>query len=68
MTLGCEENHADQIAYARAFNLSDDSLFAPIGINCHVCPRQACSQRAHQPVHVNLPLDTHKRGRTRYES
>jgi predicted transcriptional regulator len=43
-------------------------MFSPIGINCHLCPRQACSQRAHQPVFMELPLDTARRGNTRYES
>jgi predicted transcriptional regulator/DNA-binding XRE family transcriptional regulator len=68
VTVGCEVAHVDRIVYARSFNLEDPTLFSPIGINCHVCPRQACGQRAHQPVHVNLPLDAHRRGGTRYES
>ncbi|MBS0124952.1 helix-turn-helix domain-containing protein [Thetidibacter halocola] len=68
VAIGCELSHVEGVAYAKSFNLSDDSLYAPIGLNCHVCPRQACSQRAHQPLHVNLPIDAFRRGRTRYES
>ena len=45
-----------------------DAIFARIGINCHLCPRQACSQRAHQPLFVELPIDANRRGSTRYES
>ena len=68
LALGCELKHADRIGYAEAFNKTDQTLFSPIGINCHLCPRQACSQRAHQPLFLDLPIDTDRRGGTRYES
>ena len=68
VAIGCEISHAEQIGYAHSFNMADSALFSPIGINCHVCPRHACAQRAHQPLHMNLPIDTRRRGRTRYES
>lgn len=68
VTLGCERTHVDRIGYASFFNLDDDTLNARIGINCHVCPRQACAQRAHEPLLVNLPIDANRRGSTRYES
>lgn len=68
VSIGCESQHADQICYARPYNLHDTSMFTPIGINCHVCPRQACSQRAHQPLHMNLPINADRRGQTRWES
>ena len=68
VTVGCERSHADRIGYARPYKLDDPQLFSPIGINCHVCPRHNCSQRAHQPLYMNLPIDTNRRGQTRYES
>jgi predicted transcriptional regulator/transcriptional regulator with XRE-family HTH domain len=68
LALGCEIKHIKRIGYAAAFNLGDDRLFSPIGFNCHLCPRQACAQRAHQPVFMELPIDTNRRGNTRYES
>lgn len=68
VALGCEFRFVDQIGYASAFNLGSDHLFSPIGINCHLCPRQACSQRAHQPLFVELPISPDRRGNTRYES
>lgn len=68
ITMGCERSHASKIGYASAFRMEQPDLFAPIGINCHLCPRQACSQRAHQPLHISLPIDTNRRGSTRYES
>ena len=68
LALGCSLQHAEKIAYAASFNLSDPEIFGKIGINCHLCPRQACSQRAHQPLMMDLPIDTNRRGDTRYES
>ncbi|MDU8912378.1 short-chain fatty acyl-CoA regulator family protein [Aestuariicoccus sp. MJ-SS9] len=68
VAIGCERVHAERIGYAQRFNMDDPNLFSPIGINCQLCPRQACSQRAHQPLHMNLPIDAHRRGSTRYES
>ncbi|WP_282606308.1 short-chain fatty acyl-CoA regulator family protein [Pelagibius sp. Alg239-R121] len=68
VALGCEFQYADRIGYASSFNLRDQNLFNPIGINCYLCPRKACSQRAHQPFFVELPIDPNRRGNTRYES
>jgi XRE family transcriptional regulator, fatty acid utilization regulator len=68
ISLGCELQYAKKLGYAAGFNIDDERMFSRIGINCHVCPRQACSQRAHQPLFMDLPLDTNRRGKTRYES
>jgi XRE family transcriptional regulator, fatty acid utilization regulator len=68
VSLGCELKYARKLGYAAAYNADDERIFSRIGINCHVCPRQACSQRAHQPLFMDLPLDTNRRGNTRYES
>lgn len=68
IALGCELRHASRLGYSAPFNPKDDNLFSPIGISCHLCPRQACSQRAHQPLFIELPIDTKRRGKTRYES
>lgn len=68
IALGCELQYAKKLRYAAPFNIEDDRIFARIGINCHLCPRQACTQRAHQPVFMELPIDTSRRGATRYES
>ncbi len=68
VALGCEAGFADRIGYAERFDPTDRTLFEPIGISCHLCPRQACSQRAHQPMNVRLKIDADRRGRTRYES
>ena len=67
VALGCELKYAKKLGYAASYDL-DEHRFSQIGINCHLCPRKACSQRAHQPVFMELSLDTAKRGNTRYES
>lgn len=68
VAIGCEMQYAHQVGYAKAFNFQLPNRFSLIGINCHVCPRQACAQRAHQPLVVDLPIDPGRRGNTRYES
>ena len=68
ITLGCAIEYAPEIAYASPYQLSDPNLVTPIGINCRLCPRQQCSQRAYQPIHLELPIDEHRRGQTRFES
>lgn len=68
VTLGCAIEHAGQLIYSSRFDLDDPDLFTPIGINCRLCPRQNCAQRAHQPLHLDLPIDERRRGQTRFES
>lgn len=68
VTLGCSIEHAGKLAYAQPFQLGEADLFTPIGINCRLCPRQHCAQRAHQPILLDLPIDEHRRGETRFES
>jgi len=70
VSLGCAVEHADKMIYAAhapAFDPAGDSA-TPIGINCRLCPRQHCTQRAQQPIHLDLPIDENRRGRTRFES
>ena len=68
VAIGCEMQYAHLVGYAKAFNMQVPNLFSEIGINCHICPRQACPQRAHQPLITELPIDPRRRGNTRYES
>lgn len=68
VTLGCERAHVRRIGYAAPFNLDETAAVARIGINCHVCPRRDCDQRAYEPLHVSLPIDANRRGSTRYQS
>jgi len=68
VTLGCERQYIQRLGYGASLANESGESVARIGINCHVCPRQACAQRAHEPLHVNLPIDANRRGSTRYES
>lgn len=68
ITLGCSINNASKLIYASLYQLTDPHLTTPIGINCRQCPRQHCAQRAHQPIHLDLPIDENRRGSTRFES
>ncbi|MEM8581400.1 MAG: short-chain fatty acyl-CoA regulator family protein [Pseudomonadota bacterium] len=68
VALGCEMSHAERIGYASPYRFAEVGLFSKIGINCQLCPRQNCGQRAHQPLHTELKMDANRRGNTRYES
>lgn len=68
VTLGCAIEHANAIVYAAHFQLNDPELVIPIGINCRLCPRTQCGQRAQQPIHLDLPINENRRGQTRFES
>ncbi|MEO0342467.1 MAG: short-chain fatty acyl-CoA regulator family protein [Pseudomonadota bacterium] len=64
IALGCPIEFASELIYAEATPETPQ----PIGINCHLCSRQGCSQRAHQALYMDLPIDPSRRGSTRYES
>lgn len=68
VTLGCERAQAQRVGYAQRYHMAENAEVAEIGINCHICPRQACAQRAHEPLHRKLTIDANRRGSTRYES
>jgi predicted transcriptional regulator/transcriptional regulator with XRE-family HTH domain len=68
VTLGCPIEYAQEVVYAVPFQLGDPGIVTPIGINCRLCPRQHCAQRAHQPLHLKFPIDSRRRGPTRFES
>ena len=67
LSLGCSVGHCEDVIYANAFKMKDQPEFSQIGINCHLCPREACSQRAHQPLMTELTIDPNRRGGTRYD-
>ena len=68
ISLGCEIKHARRIIYSSALDWSEDENVSKIGINCHLCPRRNCAQRAHDPIITELATNTTRRGETRYES
>ena len=58
--LGCEIRHAPKLVYATGLNL-DSAEGAPIGVNCRLCERENCSQRAEPPITRTLILDENTR-------
>ncbi len=67
LAMGCSVEHADRIGYAEGFAVNATRM-TPIGINCRICPRANCDQRAYQAVVLAHPVDERRRGPTRYES
>ena len=65
IALGCDIAYAPRLCYAREFNL-DDPQPTPIGINCYLCERQHCRQRAHPPLSRSLMFDERARGMSLY--
>ncbi|MBZ6075788.1 helix-turn-helix domain-containing protein [Microvirga puerhi] len=64
--LGCELKYAHRLVYARGLDLSVPDP-TPIGINCRLCERVACPQRAAPPLMHALIVDEMKRGVSPFE-
>ncbi|HRQ83450.1 MAG TPA: DUF2083 domain-containing protein, partial [Azospirillaceae bacterium] len=62
IALGCEITHANQIVYADGADLTALEAATPIGVNCRLCPRLDCPQRAFPPLHHRLIVDENLRG------
>jgi predicted transcriptional regulator/DNA-binding XRE family transcriptional regulator len=54
--LGCELKHAGKLAYAAGLDLARAEA-TPIGVNCRLCERENCAQRAEPPLTRSLILD-----------
>ncbi|WP_262386485.1 short-chain fatty acyl-CoA regulator family protein [Roseobacter fucihabitans] len=67
IAMGCSLDHVGEIGYADDLSLAAARM-TKIGINCRVCPRMDCDQRAHQTVMLASPVDETRRGATRYSS
>ncbi|MEM1274971.1 MAG: short-chain fatty acyl-CoA regulator family protein [Pseudomonadota bacterium] len=67
IAMGCSVEHASKIGYAEHLSIAGIQP-TQIGINCRVCPRANCDQRAHHAIVMSQPVDARRRGATRYES
>ena len=54
--LGCEIRHASRLVYAAGMDL-EKTEGTPIGVNCRLCERENCAQRAEPPITRTLILD-----------
>jgi len=59
--LGCDVAYAPRLIYAEQYNLANPQP-TRIGINCYLCERQNCRQRAHAPLNKTLSFDERARG------
>ena len=64
--LGCEAKHAAEMVYSDNMILGPEAKAAPIGVNCRICDRMDCPQRAHPPVHLRARIDENMRGPSPY--
>ena len=67
VAMGCTVEHAREIGYAEGVSLGTAPV-TPIGINCRICPRANCDQRAHHASILTTPVDERHRGATRYDT
>ncbi len=58
--LGCEIRYAPRLVYAAGFDF-ETTEGTPIGVNCRLCERENCSQRAEPPITRSLILDENTR-------
>ncbi len=58
--LGCELRYASRLVYAGGVDLAKAEA-TPIGVNCRLCERDNCSQRAEPPLARTLILDENTR-------
>jgi predicted transcriptional regulator/plasmid maintenance system antidote protein VapI len=66
VAMGCAAEHMGEVGYAEG--LTAASRPTPIGINCRICPRADCDQRAHPSLVTSRPVDQNRRGATRYDA
>jgi predicted transcriptional regulator len=60
--MGCEITHARRLVYADGLNLTDTASVTPIGVNCRLCERVDCNQRAYPPLNRRLAINETYRG------
>ncbi len=61
LMLGCPLEEAAQLVYADTLNLENPDTLTPVGLNCRLCDRPACAQRAFPPLQKRLYADESKR-------
>jgi XRE family transcriptional regulator, fatty acid utilization regulator len=64
IALGTDAAHAGQLIYADGVDLGNTAAATPIGVNCRICPRLDCTQRAFPPINHRLQVDENVRGMT----
>lgn len=65
IAMGCGIEHLAAIGYAEGIPQVNPHV-TEVGINCRICPRGNCDQRAHNAMILKEPVNIHRRGATRY--
>ncbi len=60
--IGCEIKYADAIVYADGLAVNDIAGPEPIGVNCRICPRDDCDQRAFPAIGKEPFIESGRRG------
>lgn len=68
ISLGCPVEYAPELIYGREQDSVSTQTVTEVGVNCRLCPRHSCQQRAHDPFHSTLTIDEDRRGVTHFES
>ncbi|MEM9332654.1 MAG: short-chain fatty acyl-CoA regulator family protein [Pseudomonadota bacterium] len=68
VSLGCPVEYAPELTYGKSIDPSFSQMITEIGVNCRLCTRTGCQQRAHDPFHTSLKIDEDRRGITHFES
>jgi XRE family transcriptional regulator, fatty acid utilization regulator len=64
--LGCELKYASHLVYSKGIDLKSHDA-TPIGINCRLCERPDCAQRASPPLMRRLNVSENTRGLSPFE-
>ncbi|MCK7613035.1 helix-turn-helix domain-containing protein [Roseibium sediminicola] len=65
--IGCEVKYADAVVYADGLAVEEIASPEPIGVNCRICPRDDCDQRAFPALDKEPVIDTGRRGIVPYQ-
>ena len=64
--LGCRIEDARAFVYADSVDLENPDAAVSIGVNCRICERLDCRQRAFPPIHHRINVDENVRGYSAY--
>lgn len=59
--LGCEVSHAHELVYSQGLDLDNLEAAEPVGVNCRICERTDCQQRAFPPIGSKVTVDPNDR-------
>ena len=64
--LGCTLGEARRLVYSDGLSIDDPQIATPIGVNCRICDRTDCADRAMPSLLRKLSVDEDRRGVSAY--